>query len=113
MYLIPVNNQPNQSFDIVVPVDGVNRNFRFFFRWNLDGEYWTMNIIDLEDGQYKLLEFPLYGIMAPYQNLIHQYKYKKIGSCYLRKIALVDRDRPNYEDLGASFQLLWGDTPNE
>lgn len=110
MYQIPVNSKPNQTFDCIVPVDGKNRKYRYFFYYNTVGKYWQMNVTDTESGEELLVGYPLFSMKYPYDNLISQYAYKGMGSCYLFNVTGVPYTRPTLEDLGTNFLLCWSDT---
>lgn len=106
MQVIPLNSNPNQSFNITLSVDNKNLTLGFYIAYNEIAGYWFMNIAD-KDGNKLLSGIPL---LVGY-NLLRQYKYLNIGSAYMAKIDNITDENANSSNLGTSFQLLWGDTP--
>ena len=110
--VLPVNSNPNQTFECTLPVDGSNRRFKFFFEWNPIGRYWQFDLFDLNNNDEQLLnKQPVYSIDYPYNNIISTYTYKEIGSLYV-VATLPNSDRPDFTNLGSDYVLVWGDTPN-
>lgn len=106
MYVIPVDNTPNNTFRCTVPVDGSSIKFKFFFRFNSEAGYWFMDL-SKSDGTNIISSIPLVCGC----NLLEQYTYMKIGSAYLVKTDKTFRDDiPNQYTLGTKFKLIWGDT---
>jgi len=96
----------NQTFDIVLPVDGNNLKLGFYVYWNKIAEYWCMDITDYRVGKKVLSGIPL----LTGENMLEQYKYLAIGSAYLVNLSGKLPDTPNDNNLGTSFQLIWSDT---
>lgn len=111
--VLPVISTPNQTFECTVPVDGGNKRFRFIFEWNPIGSYWQFDLYDLSTGYQLLNKQAVYGISYPYNNIISNFRYKEIGSLYVVNLSGTSNDRPNYENLGTEYSLVWGDTPSE
>lgn len=110
--VLPVNSDPNQTFECSLPIDDKNRRFRFFFEWNPIGEYWQFDLYDLNQGGKQLLNKQVVcSIDYPYNNILKTYTYKELGSLYVISL-LPSKDRPGYNNLGTDYVLVWGDTPD-
>lgn len=103
--VIPLTNQPNQTFTTVVDVNGSNKTFRFFISWNQCGKYWEFDLFDDNTGEQYLNRIPLSGS----GNLISQYDYKDIGRAFLVNVSGTDNTTPGLEDLGVNYFLVWRD----
>lgn len=112
MQIIPLNSNPNQTFQSVLLVDGANITLQFFIRWNSIAEYWVMRIIDPISLAVLLEDIPMVtGGNLSSANLLAQYAYLQIGSAYIQNVGGVTPD-PAIDDLGTNFILIWGDTDN-
>jgi hypothetical protein len=109
---IPLDVLHNQTFQTVLAIDGVNRTFEFFIRWNEMAGYWVMRITDPSSGEILIDSIPLVTGQIPAHNLLGQYSYMKIGSAYLINTGANPLEDPTEEDLGINFTLVWGDTPD-
>ena len=58
MYVIPVDNSPNNTFRCTVPVDGKAIKFKFKFSFNSEAGYWYMDI-SKSDNTPLLSSIPL------------------------------------------------------
>ena len=105
--VIPVTNQPNQTFTTTVDVNGENRNFRFFFCWNGCGKYWEFDLFDDDTGDQLLSKIPLVGNLNG--NIIPQYAYKRIGQARIVNISGSNDLIPSKENLGVDYYLIWSD----
>jgi hypothetical protein len=103
---LPVNNSPNQEFDITLPVDNANLKLHFTLRYNTVAEYWVMDITNKETGVMLLTAIPL----LTGSNLLEQYTYLGIGSAYVLKAGDSSLENPDDKSLGTDFLLVWGDT---
>ena len=83
------------------------------FEWNPIGEYWQFDLYDISTGNQLLNKQVVYSITFPYNNIISAFRYKEIGSLYVVNLNGTSGDKPNYENLGSEYSLIWGDTPNE
>lgn len=111
--ILPVDNEPNQTFECSLPIDSNNRRLKFFFSWNVIGEYWQFDLYDQNnDGAQLLSNQVICPIEAPYNNILWSYTYKEIGSLYLVNISDADGERLSLKNLGSDWLLIWGDTPN-
>ena len=105
--VIPVTNQPNQTFTTTIDVNGENRNFRFFFTWNGCGKYWEFDLFDDDTEEQLLSRIPVMTNLDG--NMIPQYAYKRIGRCFLLNINGTNDYIPSQSNLGTDFLLIWTD----
>jgi hypothetical protein len=105
-YLIPLDNAPNQTWQVTVFINGVSVTFGVNLNFNEVAGLWEMSIFDAS-GTLLLSSLPLVTGL----NLLAQFGYLNIGSIWI-----VDRggvgstDYPNASNLGSSFAMVWGDT---
>lgn len=113
--VLPVTSDPNQTFEVSLPVDSTNKRLKFFFSWNPIGQYWQFDLFDQNrNGAQLLSNIPVFPIDFPYNNTILRYEYKEIGSLYLVNVGdstSESNDRPNINNLGTDWVMVWGDTP--
>lgn len=103
--IIPLTNDPNDTFSSTFKVNGKKRTFYFFLRYNTEANYWVLDISD-QSKEPILNSIPLItGI-----NIFEQYEYLKIGKAYIVKTddSILD-DIPNDKNLSSDFVLVWGD----
>lgn len=111
--IIPLSNSPNQTLLVTLLVDGSNLTLQFGFRYNEMASYWVMQIVEPSSGQIILDSIPLVTGDYPAANILSQYAYMQIGSCYLVKVGATSNDYPDDTDLGTDFVLVWSDTPSQ
>lgn len=113
--VLPVTSDQNQTFEVSLPIDSANRRLKFFFSWNPVGQYWQFDLFDLNNNGVQLLSnMPVFSIDYPYNNIILRYEYKEVGSLYLVNVGNSksgNADRPNIDNLGTDWVMVWGDTP--
>jgi hypothetical protein len=109
--IIPLDNSPNQNFQVTVNVDGNLITLAIELRYNSMAGYWVMTISDTL-GNIVLDSIPLITGVWPAANLLRQYQYLGIGSAYILNASgpIPGLDYPNNTDLGSDFVLLWGDS---
>lgn len=103
--IIPLTTDPNDTFSSTIPVNGKNKKFYFFLRYNEEAEYWVMDLSD-ENKQPIVSSIPLISGI----NILEQYEYLKIGKAYIintDKSLLADK--PDANNLGDTFKLVWTD----
>lgn len=108
--LVPLDNAPNQSFELPVNVDGSPISLFVQLRYNEIAQYWVMTIKDLS-GNLILDSVPFLTGSAPAGNILGQFAYKEIGSALILNASQVAKDHPTNNDLGTDFLLIWSDTP--
>lgn len=109
MYKIPLTNSPNQTFGVTVPVNGGNVDFTIVLNYNETAEYWSMTLSLSESGTVVFSQIPLLTSFSGFSNIALQFKYKRLGSIYVCPVNETKESRPNGENLGTSYVLLWGD----
>lgn len=107
MIIVPITNQPNQSFEIIIPQGSSNIILGFFVYWNSIAGYWEMNISDAV-GNSLITGLPLITGKAPVQNLLRQWAYLNIGEAYVVPISEDAPDWPGVDDWDVNFVLVWG-----
>jgi len=104
--IIPVTSNPNQIFNISIPIDEKNLKLKFLISYNRIAEYWSMTIFD-----YRVNEIVLTGIpLLTGQNLLAQYAYLNLGSAYLVNLTGNLPDTPDDTNLGTAFLLVFEDS---
>jgi len=110
LQLIPLDPSPNQTFGVVLTVDGRNINLQIKLRWNILAQYWVMTIIDPGIGDYLVDGIVITTGVLPTINILQPYSYLGIGSCYIINVSGVDGDYPDEFNLGTDYVMLWGNT---
>jgi hypothetical protein len=102
---IPVDSQPNQTWQVSVQVGGAVLTFFVALSYNEIALYWVMSIFD--SNQNLLLS----GIpFVTGLNLLQQFGYLGLGSIYIVNVSGVQQPNyPNNQDLGKDFQMVWAD----
>lgn len=108
--IIPLNTDPNQSFECTLPVGEENLSFIFKVVYNEKGKYWFFSISDANTLEMILDSIPLVAADTYGIDILEQYEYLKIGSAYVMKVSQVEADYPDAVNLGTDFVLVWGDT---
>lgn len=108
MITIPISNDPNQTFSVIIPLGSVNLDLEFYVFWNPFADYWQMTV--RRDGVAVIDGLPLITGKGLAGNLLEQYEYLGIGSAYVVPLAAgLDRDFPGENDWGSNFIMLWGE----
>lgn len=108
--IIPLTSNPDQSFKITIPVDGINLKLKLRVRFNTAANYWVMSIYDAASNSLILESIPLLAGAYPAGDLLGQYKYLKLGSATIINVGNSTMDSPDSTNLGTDFLLAWGDT---
>jgi hypothetical protein len=108
MILLPLTNQPNQSFQVTIPLDDSNVVLDFVLYWNSIANYWQMTIKDALTNLELLNGLPLLYGQDPLQNVLKQWEYLKIGAAYLIPLAKDAPDSPGISDWGVNYVMVWG-----
>lgn len=101
--VIPLYNFPNNTYSIVVEVDGKNVTFNLFFSYNNQAQYWTLDILD-QNKNPIICKIPLLSGF----NLLQGYEYLNIGELYLLMNAEDNNEIPDSITLGSDYTLVWG-----
>lgn len=108
--VVPIMSGSNQTVTTTLPVNGGNVTLTFSFKWNDEGLYWFMSVVDVNNN-LLLDAVPVITGHYPAANLLRQYQYLGIGSAYVVPTANSGLpDNPDYTDLGSDFLLVWGDS---
>lgn len=108
MILLPLTNQPNQTFTVSINrSNGSNLPLSFYMYWNRIAGYWQLSITDLRINEEVLDSLPLVTGDIPYPDLLSQYKYLDLGSAYIVPIGAQTANSPGINDWGTNFALLW------
>lgn len=107
-YEIPLTIDPNQNFNVTIPVDGRNLKLNLNIRYNTQGNYWWMTIN--QNGATLLDGIPLVVSDYPAADILEQYRYLGLGSAFVLNISQVQGDNPDNTNLGVDYLLIWGDT---
>jgi hypothetical protein len=107
MISIPVTDQPNQEFEVVIPLRS-DRNIAlsFYFSFNDVAQYWEMSVGDASSGQTLISCLPLVT-SSPSQNIISQWAYLDIGKAYVVPLTDLATGVPGLNDWGVNYSLLW------
>lgn len=115
--LLAVNSNPNQTLNLALTVDGNSLNLQLFLHFNEVADYWTMSVTYLSGvlaftgGQLLLDSIPLVTGNDPVCNVLRQYSYLKIGSCFIVNISGTAGGNPGAANLGTGYAMIWGDSP--
>ena len=109
--VIPLSNLPNQSLTATISINGQNITLNLKFSYNQQAQYWVMTILDQHNNMI-LDSIPLLCSQPPAQDLLGQYQYLGIGSCFIMNVGNSTLDSPNDQVgvLGQEFVLIWGDS---
>lgn len=101
MIYIPLDNLPNHSFDITLPIDGENKTFNLFTSYN-EGHYWTIQFRDVNKNPIT----PNLPLISG-ENLFQGLDYLNIGELYLIRNSDVIEEIPNVETIENDYLLIW------
>lgn len=106
--IVPLTTQPLQTFEIPLSIDGNTVRLNLTIRYNEMANYWVMTIAD-QYGNMLLDSIPLITGTWPAANILSQYQYLNIGSCYVINLGNNPNDYPDDTSLGGDFVLVWSD----
>jgi hypothetical protein len=112
--IIPLTNNPNQTFTVTLNVDNSNLTLTMIVRYNVIADYWVLTIINTSTQETILDSIPFVTGVYPASNILEQYAYLQIGSAYIINTdnAVLDYPDDSLDSLGSDFVLLWSDTPS-
>lgn len=108
LFSVPVTNQPNQQFSIIMPINGVNTPYNVRLRYNEAAGYWVLTLAN-KAGAVLVDGLPLVPGDPPAANIIGQLAHLGIGGIALVKQGKTAMDYPDDTALGNIFALVWGD----
>ena len=112
MVKIPLTNSPNQTFACSVPINGVNRRFKFNLWFNYQANYWLFSLYDVANESWIFLNLPLLVYKGSEWNIIHQLDYMKIGICIMLPEVADKVGHPTENNIGTDYIMIWGDNDN-
>lgn len=135
---IPITNNPNQSFTVLLQVDGAPLTLNLTISFDEMAGYWILSISDVNNN-LLIDSVPMICGNYPAANLLQQQKYLGIGSWYIINVANSTptgasgvgygegfygegpyggqsgqggEDYPDANNLGTDFQLWVNDSPS-
>lgn len=105
-YLLPVNSLPNQSFTTTLQVGGKNVALKFSLNWNLCTNTWELSAF--RGKEQVLNHIPI----VVGRDILNYKAHLGLGNLSVINDSNTDSDRPNLENLGSEYLLLW-ETPDE
>lgn len=109
MYKIPLTNSPNQSFNVIVPVNDENKDLTLTLNYNEVADYWSLTIADTGTNQVIVSQIPMLESYNDFSNILIQLGYLEIGSAFVIAIDETLDSRPDENNLGTKYILVWGD----
>lgn len=106
--IVPLTTQPLQTFEIALSVGGKTVRLNLTIRYNEMANYWILTIQD-QYGNMILDSIPLITGTWPAANILSQYQYLGIGSCYIINLGNNANDYPDSNSFGSDFVLVWSD----
>ena len=110
IYKMQLNNSPNQSSILQIPINGVTRTFKIDLSYREICGYWTMDLQDWRTKEVILVNIPLITgkYLARAGNCLYQFKYKGLGEFGIcRNTKENTTDYPNDKNIGKEFALYW------
>lgn len=110
IYELKLNNSPNQSSIVQIPIDGATRVFKIDLSYREICGYWTLSIMDWKAREEILTNIPL--VTGKYLDgagdSLLQFKYKRLGSFGVCRTTRENTtDYPNDKNLGTEFTFFW------
>lgn len=109
-YRIPVTNYPNQTFNVTIPVDGVNIEMEVTLNYNSVAKYWSMSARNIVTNEILFSQIPLLASYMRFANFLVQMTYKRIGSAFVYPQDMTHDARPDDSNIGKNYKLLWADS---
>lgn len=108
--VIPLDSTPDQEFNVTVEVSGISIPLFLHLRYNTEGEFWKMDVMDGRDHKMLIAGVPFLTGEYPAADILAQFQHLGIGSALI--IEATDQtaeEIPGLFDLGTDFVLVWGD----
>lgn len=110
IYEIPLDNTPDQEFNVTVDVGDKNVSLLLHLRYNTVGAFWNMDVADGNTGTVLISRVPMLPGNGEAFNMLRQFSHLAIGTAMIMPMAdKVSSDNPDITNLGTDFVLLWGD----
>jgi len=111
--LVAFTNDPNQSGELVLSIDGTQKSYLYALRFNTIANYWVGTLFNLQ-GSLILDSIAFVTGNGPAANVLRQFAYLAIGSLTIVNQSNVSSpDYPDDTDLGTDFGAMWGDSPTQ
>lgn len=110
---IPLNNQPNQSFNVSIPLAIKNIVLSFFAKFNTISGYWEIDISNGATGEQLIFGLPLLSGLYPAANLIEAFGHLDIGAAYVTPLHDDAPAIPGENSWGVDYVFVWDDAPTQ
>lgn len=101
MQLIPLDNSPNQNFDITLEYNGKNVIYNLYLSYNPDN-YWT---IQMRNSSKKPITDCIPLLSG--ENLLQGLEYLDLGELYLLPKSNVNQEVPDIYNIESDYYLVW------
>ncbi len=107
--IVPLTSAPNQQLQALLNVNNATLRLNLTIAFNEMANYWQMDIADSANNSL-VSGIPFVTGTWPAANLLQQYQYLNIGSCYIiNNSTTPNNDYPDANSLGTDFILIWSD----
>lgn len=107
-YLQEFGNHYTRTYSM--EIDGISRQLTLEYRYVPLFDYWRLSIYDTPTGEMVVANLPLLYNEGEGQNVLRQFDYLDIGSCYVYKAVEEPKTQwPTGESFGVEYMLAWGD----
>ena len=106
LQVLDFRNIANQRINTTVEIDNKLVELEIYLRFNRMAGYWFADITDKSKKEVVLASMPI----LPYQNMLEQYQYLKIGSTAVIGISNLSFDDLTYEYFSSDFKWYWGNS---
>lgn len=108
-YLHKFGNHYRRTYSL--NIDGQSRQITVEYRYIPLYDYWTITVYDTPTSTLVIANVPLMYNEGEGQNLLSQFAYLGLGSCYVIKaVEQPTTPWPTGESFGVEYKLAWGDT---
>lgn len=106
LQVLDFKNIANQRISTTVEVDDELIELEIYLRFNRMAGYWVVDITDKRKQEVVVSSMPI----LPYQNMLEQHSYLKIGSTAVFGISNLPYDDLTVDNFGKDFVWYWGNT---
>lgn len=108
-YEIPLDTTLDQQFSVTVEVGEENVPLILHLRYNTEGDFWHMDVINGDTEEMLVSNMPLLTGEYPAADILEQFDYIGIGQAIILKMSDgAVGDFPNIDNLGTDYVLFWG-----
>jgi hypothetical protein len=109
--LVAFTNDPNQSGELALQIDGTQKSYLYVLRFNEVADYWVLSLYNLQNVLI-LDSIPFVTGNGISNNVLRQFVYLSLGYAgVLNQSNVSTPDYPNVSDLVTDFTVVWQDTP--